>query len=43
MALAYYAIPVLLFWFVRRSKDFKFNWILVAFAALSWPAARRTC
>jgi PAS domain S-box-containing protein len=32
IAFGYYAIPVLLFWFVRRSKDFKFNWILVAFA-----------
>ncbi len=32
IALAYYAIPVLLFWFVRKRRDFGFNWILVAFA-----------
>jgi PAS domain S-box-containing protein len=29
---AYYAIPILLFVFVRRRKDFAFNWILLAFA-----------
>jgi protein-histidine pros-kinase len=33
IALAYYAIPVLLFWFVRKRRDFGFSWILVAFAA----------
>ena len=33
IALAYYAIPVLLFWFVRKRRDIGFNWILVAFAA----------
>ncbi len=32
IALAYYAIPVLLFWFVRRRRDIRFNWILAAFA-----------
>jgi PAS domain S-box-containing protein len=29
---AYYAIPVLLFVFVRKRKDFAFNWVLLAFA-----------
>ncbi len=33
IALAYYAIPVLLFWFVRKRKDSGFSWILAAFAA----------
>jgi len=32
IALAYYAIPVLLFWFVRKRRDIGFNWILAAFA-----------
>ena len=32
IALAYYAIPVLLFWFVRKRRDIGFSWILVAFA-----------
>jgi len=32
IALAYYAIPVFLFWFVRKRRDFGFSWILVAFA-----------
>ena len=29
---AYYAIPILLFIFVRKRKDFTFNWIVAAFA-----------
>jgi protein-histidine pros-kinase len=29
---AYYTIPILLFVFVRKRKDFKFNWIVGAFA-----------
>ena len=33
ISLAYYAIPVLLFWFFRKRRDVKFSWILVAFAA----------
>jgi PAS domain S-box-containing protein len=33
IAMAYYAIPVLLFWFVRKRRDIGFSWILVAFAA----------
>lgn len=33
IALAYFAIPVLLFWFVRKRRDIGFNWILAAFAA----------
>jgi PAS domain S-box-containing protein len=33
IALAYYAIPVLLFWFVRKRRDIGFSWILAAFAA----------
>ena len=32
IALAYYAIPVLLFWFVRKRKGLRFSWVLVAFA-----------
>src|SRR5579871_307092 len=32
IALAYYAIPALLFWFVRKRRDIVFSWILVAFA-----------
>jgi len=31
IALAYYAIPFLLFSFTRRRKDLSFNWIFVAF------------
>jgi signal transduction histidine kinase/CheY-like chemotaxis protein len=31
IALAYYAIPVLLFYFSRRRRDIPFNWIFVAF------------
>ncbi|HLN02742.1 MAG TPA: PAS domain S-box protein [Bryobacteraceae bacterium] len=33
IALAYYSIPVLLFWFVRKRRDIGFSWILAAFAA----------
>ena len=33
IALAYYAIPVLLFWLARRRRDFRFSWVLVAFGA----------
>ena len=33
ISLAYYAIPVLLFWFLRKRKDIRFSWILVAFGA----------
>ena len=33
IAMAYYAIPVLLFWFVRKRRDIGFSWIIVAFAA----------
>jgi PAS domain S-box-containing protein len=33
ISLAYYAIPVLLFWFLRKRKDLKFSWILLAFGA----------
>jgi hypothetical protein len=32
IGLAYYAIPVLLFWFLQKRRDVKFSWILVAFA-----------
>src|SRR5579863_2594480 len=32
ITLAYYAIPILLFVFVRKRRDFAFNWIVVAFA-----------
>jgi len=32
IAMAYYAIPVLLFWFVRKRRDIGFSWILAAFA-----------
>jgi len=32
IAAAYYAIPVLLFIFVRKRRDFTFNWIVAAFA-----------
>ncbi len=32
ITLAYYAIPVLLFWFARKRRDIGFSWILVAFA-----------
>jgi signal transduction histidine kinase len=31
IAAAYYAIPVLLFYFYRRRRDMPFNWIFVAF------------
>jgi PAS domain S-box-containing protein len=31
ISLAYYAIAVLLFWFLRKRQDVKFSWILVAF------------
>jgi signal transduction histidine kinase len=31
IAAAYYAIPVLLFYFSRRRRDISFNWIFVAF------------
>src|SRR5450631_3144308 len=31
IAAAYYAIPVLLFYFSRRRRDIPFNWIFVAF------------
>jgi PAS domain S-box-containing protein len=30
IALAYYAIPVLLLWFLRKRRDFQFHWVLVA-------------
>lgn len=33
IALAYFAIPVLLFWLVRKRRDIGFSWIIVAFAA----------
>jgi len=33
IGLAYYGIPVLLFVFVRKRKDFTLNWILLAFAS----------
>jgi signal transduction histidine kinase/CheY-like chemotaxis protein len=33
IAAAYYAIPVLLFYFSRRRRDIPFNWIFVAFGA----------
>jgi PAS domain S-box-containing protein len=33
IALVYYAIPALLFWFVRKRRDIGFSWIIVAFAA----------
>ncbi len=33
ISLACYAILILLFWFLRKRKDLKFSWILVAFAA----------
>jgi signal transduction histidine kinase len=33
IAAAYYAIPVLLFYFSRRRPDIPFNWIFVAFGA----------
>ena len=32
IAAAYYAIPMLLFYFSRRRRDIPFNWIFVAFA-----------
>src|SRR5689334_2851542 len=32
IALAYYGFPLLLVWFVRQRRDFRFNWIVVAFA-----------
>ena len=32
ISLAYYAIPVLLIWFLRKRKDLQFSWILLAFA-----------
>ena len=32
IALSYYAIPVLLFRFIRRRKDLSFQWIFLAFA-----------
>src|ERR1017187_7188732 len=31
IAAAYYAIPLLLFYFSRRRRDIPFNWIFVAF------------
>lgn len=31
ISLAYYAIAILLFWFLRKRQDVKFSWILVAF------------
>ena len=31
IAAAYYAIPFLLFYFVRKRRDIGFNWIFVAF------------
>jgi signal transduction histidine kinase len=31
IALAYYSIPLVLFWFARRRKDLSFSWIFVAF------------
>jgi len=33
IGLAYYSIPVALTYFVRRRKDFSFNWIFLMFAA----------
>jgi len=33
ISLAYYAIPVLLVWFLRKRNDLQFSWILLAFAA----------
>jgi hypothetical protein len=33
IAAAYYAIPMLLFWFARKRRDIGFSWILVAFGA----------
>jgi protein-histidine pros-kinase len=32
IAVAYYAIPVLLIWFLRKRQDLGFSWILLAFA-----------
>ena len=32
IAVAYYTIPALLFWFVRKRRDIGFSWILAAFA-----------
>ena len=32
ITLAYYAIPILLFAFVRKRRDFTFNWVVLAFA-----------
>ena len=31
IASAYYAIPVLLFWLVKRRRDIAFNWLFIAF------------
>lgn len=33
IALAYYSIPIALFFFVRRRKDLEYNWIFYLFAA----------
>ncbi|MEB3150245.1 MAG: hybrid sensor histidine kinase/response regulator, partial [Sphaerospermopsis sp.] len=33
IALAYYSIPITLFYFVRKRQDLPFNWIFLLFAA----------
>jgi hypothetical protein len=33
IALAYYSIPITLFYFVQKRKDLPFNWIFLLFAA----------
>jgi len=32
-ALAYYSIPLILFYFVQQRQDFPFNWIFLMFSA----------
>ena len=39
---AYYVIPILLFVFLRKRKDFTLNWIVGHSRSSSWRAAQRT-
>lgn len=39
IALAYYSIPFLLVYFVRKRQDLPFNWILVRFRPTQWKSA----
>ena len=42
ITLSYYAIPVILVYFIRKNKDLSFNGIFWMFGGSSWPAAPPT-